>query len=232
MPVSTETTAPTSQSAREGPGREQLGRRMEHLTWWRSDVAATPPKLYSYGFEAERSLLDFAQVLQLQHVDVPADTASAIAGTEMSTDTQFHPDSLVGAAPAAVFAEITALLREPTTRVIAPNLDTNVTVTDRWDGVVVNADEEFFEGEFVPVGKREPRFHATFLMSEVEKDDLELVRPGALFYVIASRVRVSERRWQPSSVVQFRRIPRPTSEELVEAKAYAVRLRQKLGINN
>lgn len=96
---------------------------------------------------------------------------------------------------------------------------------------MTSIEDDVFDGEFVPLGQSGPRLKASFLLSEVDSDDTELVRPGALFYIVSTHVRVSSRRWQPSSTMIFRRIPRPRSVDVSRALIEAADLRRTLGLN-
>jgi len=82
-----------------------------------------------------------------------------------------------------------------------------VVVMNRWEGIVTDLDDESFEGEFKPVGEDAPVLQASFLLSQVDGDDLELVQIGALFTIVTSKVRIRPRHWQSTSSIQFRRIP-------------------------
>jgi hypothetical protein len=179
----------------------------------------------------EDALLDFASVLhQLDKAATPAVTSNALQGNGANTELRTEPT--VRPPTRSAFSRIVRLLKASSAEVAAPISSTTarLVVTDRWEGVVTEVHGDTFEGEFVPVGAQQPRLRAIFLISEVEPDDLELVRLGALFYVIASRIQVSARRWQPSSAIQFRRLPRPTEDDGVEATQRARKLRQKLGL--
>lgn len=112
----------------------------------------------------------------------------------------------------------------------APAPDAQVKVVDRWEGFVSSVSDDVFEGEFVKVGTTEPRLAAVFLLSEVDEDENELVRPGALFYLVSSRVRVSRNRWQPTSAIRFRRLPRVKPDDIEDALAYGEKMRQQLGL--
>jgi hypothetical protein len=107
-----------------------------------------------------------------------------------------------------------------------------ISVTDRWDGVVTNIDPhgEFFEATFVPAGADGPVLTAEFLVDEVDEDDRELIRHGALFYALAGRLRISDTRWQATSAIRFRRVPPTRSDDLDDAREYALKVRQRLGL--
>jgi hypothetical protein len=130
---------------------------------------------------------------------------------------------------AQTFDAISGFLGRPAEQVQGPRTTTSVEVTGRWEGVVRSVADDLIEAEFAPVDSRSPSLKATLLRSEVDHDDLELVKPGALFYLVTSRVRVSAHWWQPSASIHFRRIPEPGEAELLEAQAYAAELREELG---
>lgn len=191
----------------------------------------TSSPTYRDAFRQSReSILSFAEALEGNR-DRRLEPLSASTSRELSSVYDDRTDLAASALPEEdIFSRIAGLLGEDMLSVAAPRPQTNVIVTGRWEGAVTNVGQETFDGQFVPVDRREPRLEATFLISEVDEDDLELIRPGALFYIVASEVRVSARRWQPSSVVQFRRIPRVTENDIADASAQAAKLRQKLGL--
>lgn len=177
----------------------------------------------------------------------------------LSTDTQFYggtavepitgapssglwTDQTIGAAREQALAQrdVSAFVREslaapglrPATRLPRPLVE--IVVTDRWEGVVTRLDRRggLFEAQFVAVGRTHPKLAAEFLIEEVDEDDRELVRPGALFYATAGRLRVSKRRWQPTSEIRFRRLPPLRREELDDALEYGRKMRHKLGLDD
>lgn len=111
-----------------------------------------------------------------------------------------------------------------------PEPSAEIKVLERWDGVVVALHREsgVFEGQFVPEGQATPRYRADFLIEEIDEDDQELIALGALFSVTYGRMRVSSRRWQPTSRVRFRRIPPLRPDDLEAAYNYAAKMRAKI----
>ncbi len=108
-----------------------------------------------------------------------------------------------------------------------------VNVLDRWDGVVIEVDREtgVFVGEFSPEGERAPRMRADFLISEVDADDDELLRPGALFVVQSGFIRSARRRMSVSTI-RFRRIPSFDAADIRAAVRYATSMRRELGLTD
>ena len=125
----------------------------------------------------------------------------------------------IGRAPSQAL-ELMAKLLTPdqvTASESAPPPTARMRVESIWEGVVTKVGTEFFEAKFVPLERSQTVFSGEFLLSEVSQDDLELVRRNALFYVIAGKIQVSRRRWQSTSTIRFRRIPRVTTGRIEEA---------------
>jgi hypothetical protein len=114
------------------------------------------------------------------------------------------------------------LTRQPATpSEAAPAPRTNVTVKHMWEGVITSIGSDVFQAKIVPLGELEPVLLGEFLVEEVIDDDLELVRVGALFYVVAGRFQVSSRHSQATSTIRFRRIPRIEPGDVQAAMAKA-----------
>lgn len=115
----------------------------------------------------------------------------------------------------------------PATPVSRPRAD--VRTTHRYDGVVVavNWEDGIFEAKLSD-GESSTSWMADFLLDEVDDDDHELVKVGALFYATVGRVRLTKDRWQATSGLTFRRIPPPRSEDIVEALEHGAKLRSKI----
>ncbi len=178
-----------------------------------------------------RQLLSYVQNLVRT-----SEGALSVAARTSSVDMPRHPErdtsGRIATPPLAVtLTRVPELLRR-SVQTVAPAPEARVAITDRWEGVVTKIEEDVFEGEFRPVGRPELRLHATFIMSEVDPDEAELVRLGALFFVVASQIRVSARRWQSSSSIRFRRIPAITNSEIDNAFDRARRLRRVMGLTD
>lgn len=105
----------------------------------------------------------------------------------------------------------------------------DIRTTHRYDGVVVGIDwdDGIFEAKLSD-GESHTTWVADFLLDEVDEDDRELVKVGALFYATVGRVRLAEKRWQTTSGLTFRRIPPPRSEDVAAAVERGAKLRSKL----
>jgi len=188
--------------------------------------------LVSVGESSEdRGLLEFASSLHGRARDgqLTNSPISEADGPKATRTGQPHFGGVVQDEVDETFEVIARFLRKRREQTQGPRTTTNVQVTDRWEGVVTSVSDELVEAQFAPIGKRAPTLSATFVLSEIDPDDLELVRPGALFYLVATRVQISARWWQPSSSLHFRRIPPPSDAEVAEAEAYAVELHEELG---
>jgi hypothetical protein len=102
-----------------------------------------------------------------------------------------------------------------------------IRVTRVWDGVVTKMSNRTFEGEFVERGKPEPRLSAEFQRAEVEPDERELLKLGALFEITLSRARLA-RRWNTMTELRFRRLPNFSPAEIDGALKAARERRQHL----
>ena len=199
-----------------------------------SSSAKTQPHYLPSGNElppeAESAILRFAQDLQ----PPPNSSGTAVFPAPASVSVSATSTSLSVAASRSetVLGEIGKLIDSASSPSRAPAPLTSVVVTASWEGVVQSVDDDVFEGEFVPAGAREPRLRGSFLLSEVDPDDRELVRRGALFELVASKVKVSRKHWLPSSSIQFRRIPRRTDNDVAKALDRAQQLRKELGLQD
>ena len=92
-----------------------------------------------------------------------------------------------------------------------------------WEGVVksVDHDEEIFTAELFDLSGDGPTETAEIFLQEVNSDDMELVKPGAIFrWVIGYRDKISGQRERISTIV-FRRLPAWTATQLKEAQSQA-----------
>jgi hypothetical protein len=125
----------------------------------------------------------------------------------------------IGQPPSDVLEHLSDLLvQDPVpTSARAPRPQVTIRVDHVWEGVVTKVGSEIFEAKFVPLGEDSPVLLGDFLIAEVVDDDLELVRPNALFYVISGRVQVSKNISQPTSAIRFRRLPQITRRRVEQA---------------
>jgi hypothetical protein len=125
----------------------------------------------------------------------------------------------IGQPPSDVLKHLSDLLvQDPvSTSARAPRPQVNMRVDHVWEGVVTKVGSSIFEAKFVPLGEVAPVMLGDFLISEVVDDDLELVRPNALFYVISGRIQVSKSISQPTSAIRFRRLPQITKQRVEQA---------------
>jgi hypothetical protein len=95
---------------------------------------------------------------------------------------------------------------------------------ERWEGHVVEVTDDGFVAHLTK-GSRQlgPDEQAEFDREEVSPDDLELLRPGAVFYWTTGYETAAHGQRQIVSRLRFQRLPPPTDEELEVAWAAAAR---------
>ncbi len=99
----------------------------------------------------------------------------------------------------------------------------------KWECSVLEVNEDSFTARLIDQTNQGPDEEAEFSLEEVPLADLELVKPGAVFYwnigysdsLSGQRTRVS--------IIRFRRLPVWRADELEAAKREAVRLRDTIG---
>ena len=148
------------------------------------------------------------------------------ADMPMSTSAQ-QQITFAGERVASELAQGLERMRRPPA---APLPDADIAVSKSWDGYVTRVDDGYFEVRFRAIDRQEPTLVGEFAIENVEADERELVRPGALLYVYAGKVRVSGKRWRRWNWMQFRRVPPVTERQAEDAIQWARDQRRRLGI--
>jgi len=97
----------------------------------------------------------------------------------------------------------------------------------KWDGVVLEVDDESFTAKLVDSDGRLPDHDATFLRAELPKDEQELIEPGAPFVWTLGYRKIGNTR-ERASVLYFRRLPPWDERELIAAEPRAKQLRESI----
>lgn len=99
----------------------------------------------------------------------------------------------------------------------------------KWEGVVLQVMEEYFLARLIDLTNEGPDEEAELPIEEISQEDLDLVKPGAVFYwSIGYLDRCSGQRTR-ASVIRFRRLPAWNSEEIEAAKQEAGRIQEFIG---
>lgn len=103
-------------------------------------------------------------------------------------------------------------------------------VIQKWEGTVIEVADDIFVAELKTIVGGEDDLIAEIMMEEVDKDDLALVKPGAVFYWNIGYLK------QPSgtmriSLIRFRRLPLWRKRQLQKAKIEATKLKALLDAN-
>jgi hypothetical protein len=98
----------------------------------------------------------------------------------------------------------------------------------KWDGVVVEADQDTFTAKLLDARGNAAPQNATFARAELSNDEQELIEPGAPFvWTVGYKQRGGTR--ERSSVMYFRRLPTWSASELEAAETRAQTLRKTIG---
>jgi hypothetical protein len=98
----------------------------------------------------------------------------------------------------------------------------------RWEGYVMSVGSDTFVARLVDLAGDLPEEEAEFYVDDVSDGDLELVRPGNVFYwSIGYRISATRQRSRVS-LLRFRRLPRWSSRDIERVKAESERLLQVL----
>lgn len=98
-----------------------------------------------------------------------------------------------------------------------------------WEGMVQEVYEDSFLARLVDTKDKSKVEEAKIFKSALtDKDDLDLITPGAIFYWIIGN-RVTGRRAEYVSLIMFRRLPTWTKREVAEAYKNAKKIREELG---
>lgn len=141
-------------------------------------------------------------------------------------NTRLSPSGIFGFAPplmepgsAKTRAPLDAFVvsQEPRPHVV---VDSAVSV-QAWEGEVLEVYEESFSVKLIDKTDRGAQDAFTEIdLSEIDQDDLDLVRPGAIFYwYVSYEHRASGKK--RSSMMRFRRMPAWTADDLKRTEAYA-----------
>lgn len=190
---------------------------------------STDYELSSARSSERRAALGYLGDLSEVHERRSAADTDVLVTSFAQPDTYFLTDEQVGSGLGAAARPLARLARSfPKAEAPAPRSEFRM--SDRYDGVVVSIDHEagVFAAKFADA-ESTSGLTADFLIDEVDEDDLELLRPGALFYVILGKVRV-EWRWQPTSTIRFRRVPPIRDERIAEALERGAKARAKFSV--
>ena len=98
-----------------------------------------------------------------------------------------------------------------------------------WEGVVLDVSGDSFNARLVDMNNPSQYEEAEILNTAVsDQDDIELIKPGAIFFWSIGR-RIEGRRSEQVSWIQFRRLPVWTKSEILQSKQEATELYRKLG---
>ena len=98
-----------------------------------------------------------------------------------------------------------------------------------WEGMVTEVLDDSFCARLVDMENPEQEEEAEILLSAItDSDDLKLLVPGAIFFWTIG-YQVKGRRSEQVSLIQFRRLPIWTAQEVQSAKHEALELRKRLG---
>ena len=100
----------------------------------------------------------------------------------------------------------------------------------KWEGHVIEVSMDTFRARVVPTLGEGSDQEAEIYIEEVQRDDRELIVPGAVFYWSIGYLDRPQGRLL-ASVLVFRRLPVWTRRELENAKAEAARLKGLLGVD-
>lgn len=114
---------------------------------------------------------------------------------------------------------------------LPPTLPVHLKVRQRWDGVVREVHEGYFVARLVPLGRDEPELFADILNEKVDDDQRDLIRPGALFYLVAGFIPISPGQRIQASKVRFRRLPQWRQEDVDYMREVARKRRASLGLD-
>lgn len=95
-------------------------------------------------------------------------------------------------------------------------------VLQKWEGYVLEIDNEVFRARLIPISGQEDIQEAEIYLSEVTEEDRDLLEPGAVFYwSIGYLVRPSGT--LRASLIRFRRLPAWSEDQLYKAERDAHR---------
>jgi hypothetical protein len=98
-----------------------------------------------------------------------------------------------------------------------------------WEGVVLDVLEDSFTARLVDIDEPSQYEEAEILNTSVsDQSDLDLIKPGAIFFWSIGR-RVEGRRSEQVSLIQFRRLPVWTETEIKKAKQETTEVLKELG---
>jgi len=102
-------------------------------------------------------------------------------------------------------------------------------VLQEWEGLVSEIVEETFVARLTDITNRDsPEEEADFLIEELSRGDLKLLRPGAVFrWIIGYEMKQNGTKRRVSQIV-FRRLPQWTEKEIAEADQEAEKLARSI----
>lgn len=108
-------------------------------------------------------------------------------------------------------------------------LGSNFVVRQKWEGVVLEVNAESFSVRLFDLSSDERDEEAELDLSEVSREDLKLVEPGAVFYWSIGYYTTGDGQVQRTSQIRFRRLPAWSKSELERAEVRAKELLEALG---
>jgi hypothetical protein len=110
-----------------------------------------------------------------------------------------------------------------------PALPARFSVLQKWEGTVLSVDKETFSARLLDLNGDRPDQEASIYLEELSPRDLQRLVPGAVFYWYLGYRDEPNGDRERASRIRLRRLPPLSVGELVEARAWASRLRARLG---
>lgn len=98
----------------------------------------------------------------------------------------------------------------------------------KWEGVVLESDNDSFTAKLLDSHDRLPPHDATFSRAELPKNEQKLIEPGAPFVWTLGYRKIGNTR-ERASVIYFRRLPPWNASEIATAERKAEDLRSSIG---
>lgn len=99
----------------------------------------------------------------------------------------------------------------------------------KWQGVVLSVEKEFFSAKLINLTDTGYDEEAEFPIEEITYEDIELIKPGAIFYWSIGYHHSRSGQRTRFSQIRFRRLPSWSKEELETAKSEAKQIRDFIG---
>ncbi len=98
----------------------------------------------------------------------------------------------------------------------------------KWEGAVISIEDETFHARLVDMSEQAEDEEAEFPISDVSDDDRALLQEGANFYFSVGYLVSESGSRQRCARMRFRRMPKWSPDEIIEAHARAKGLRSRL----